>query len=80
VFRISRKDETFHIFLQKLRNLSLIPPPEFTEFLMTRVYDCAKCYIGVTKRALTLRLREHEANFRNHQQNSAVEEHSEIGH
>ena len=42
--------------------------------------DCAKCYIGETKRALKLRIREHEANCRNHKQHSAVVDHSEIGH
>ena len=42
--------------------------------------DCAKCYIGETKRALKLRIREHEANCRNHKQHSAVVDHSEISH
>ena len=78
MFRISRKDETFfHIFLQKLRNI--------LQDTSTGVYripcdDCAQCYIGETKRALTLRLREHEANCRNHKQHSAVVDHSAIGH
>ena len=42
--------------------------------------DCSQCYIGETKRALTLRLREHQANCRNQKQHSAVVDHSAIGH
>jgi len=42
--------------------------------------DCAQCYIGETKRALALRLKEHEANCRNRKQHSAVVDHSAIGH
>ena len=42
--------------------------------------DCSKCYIGETKRALTLRLREHQANCRNQKQHSAVVDHSATGH
>ena len=38
--------------------------------------DCSQCYIGETKRALTLRLREHQANCRNQKQHSAVVDHS----
>ena len=57
------------IFLQKLKNRT-----------STGVYripcdDCSKCYIGETKRALTLRLREHQANCRNQKQHSAVVDH-----
>ena len=37
-------------------------------------------YIGKTKRVLTLRLREHQANCRNQKQHSAVVDHSAIGH
>ena len=78
MFRISKKDEIFfHIFRQKLRNL--------TRDTSTGVYripcdDCSQCYIGETKRALTLRLREHLANCRNQKQHSAVVDHSAIGH
>ena len=42
--------------------------------------DCPQCYIGETKRALTLRLRKHQANCRNQKQHSAVVDHSAIGH
>ena len=47
--------------------------------------DCSKCYIGETKRALTFRLREHQAQSkttfsRNQKQHSAVVDHSAIGH
>ena len=40
--------------------------------------DSSLCYIGETKRALTLRLREHQANCRNQKQHSAVVDHSAI--
>ena len=33
-----------------------------------------------TKRTLTLRLRAHQANYRNQKQHSAVYDHSAIGH
>ena len=42
--------------------------------------DCSQCYIGETKRALTLRIIEHQANCRNHNQHSAVVDHSATGH
>ena len=58
---------------------------EFNIDTSTGVYripcdDCAQFYIGETKRALTLRLREHQANCRNQKQHSAVVDHSAIGH
>ena len=34
--------------------------------------DCSQCYIGETKRALTLRIKEHQANSSNQNQHSAV--------
>ena len=42
--------------------------------------DCSQCYIGETKRALTLRIKEHHANCRNQNQHSAVVDHSATGH
>ena len=42
--------------------------------------DCSQCYIGETKRALTLRIKEHQANCRNQNQHSAVVDHSATGH
>ena len=42
--------------------------------------DCSQCFIGETKRALILRLREHQANCRNQKQHSAVVDHSATGH
>jgi len=90
-FRFLKKNETLlHTFLQKLRNTV-----QYIKDTSTGVYripcgDCAQCYIGETKRALTLRLSEHEANCRKqrlrehepdyHEQHSAVVEHSAIGH
>ena len=41
--------------------------------------DCSQCYIGETKRALTLRIKEHQANCRNQNQHSAVVDHSSTG-
>ena len=78
MFRISKKDEIFfHIFSPKIK--------EFDRDTSTGVYripcdDCSQCYIGETKRALTLRLREHQANCRNQKQHSDVVYHSAIGH
>jgi len=42
--------------------------------------DCSLCYIGETKRALTLRIREHQANCRYQREHSAVVDHSATGH
>ena len=50
----------FSFFLQILkREILLLDSKEF--LVMTVLY---KCYIGETKRAITLRLREHQANCR----------------
>ena len=65
---------------QKGRNLLSYFSPKIKEFdrdTSTGVNripcdDCSQCYIGETKRALTLRLREHQANCRNQKQHSAV--------
>ena len=76
VFRISNEEEIFsHIFRQKLKNLTEILRLESIEFFVTTVLSA----ILVTKRALTLRLREHQANCRNQKQHSAVVDHSAIG-
>ena len=40
----------------------------------------SQCYIGETKRALTLRIKEHQANCSNQNQHSAVVDHSATGH
>ena len=42
--------------------------------------DCSQCYIGEIKRALTLRIKQHQANCRNQNQHSAVVDHSATGH
>ena len=62
-------------YFNKGRNLLLYFSPKIKEFVRdtsTGVYripcdDCSQCYeyIGETKTALTLRLREHQANCRN---------------
>ena len=75
-------------YFKKGRNLLSYFSSKIKELLQstsTGVYripcdDCAQCYIGETKRALTLRLREHQANCRNQKQHSAVVDHSAIGH
>ena len=38
------------------------------------------CYIGEPQRALTLILREHQANCRNQKQHLAMVDHSAVGH
>ena len=53
---------------------------EFDRDTSTGVYripcdDCSQCYFGETKRTLTLRIREHQANCRNQKQHSAVVDH-----
>ena len=70
-----RTKSSFIFFLPKIK--------EFDRGTSTGVYripcdDCSQCYIGETKRALTLR--EHQANCRNQNQHSAVVDHSSIGH
>ena len=40
----------------------------------------SQCYIGETKRALYLRMKEHQANCRNLNQHSVVVDHSATGH
>ena len=63
------------------RNLLSYFSPKFKEFdrdTSTGVYripcdDFSQCYIGETKRALTLKLREHQANCRNQKQHSALQ-------
>ena len=42
--------------------------------------DCFQCYIGETKRALTLRIKEHQAICRNQNQHTTVVDHSATGH
>ena len=72
----------------KGRNLLSYFSPKIKEFdrdTSNGVYripcdDCSQCCIGETKRALTLRLREHKANCRNQKQRTAVVDHSAIGH
>jgi hypothetical protein len=41
---------------------------------------CDKCYVGQTKRALAIRLKEHESNCRNSKQHSAIVEHFSMSH
>ena len=58
---------------------------EFDRDTSTAVYripydDCSQCYTGESKRALTLRLREHQANCRNNKQHSSVVDYLAIGH
>ena len=75
-------------YFKKGRNLLSYFSSKIKEFIRdtsTGVYripcdDCAQCYIGQTKRALTIRLREHQENCRYHRQNSAVVDHSALGH
>jgi hypothetical protein len=79
-------------YYKKGRNLLSYFSPKIKEFnsdTSTGVYripcdDCSRCYIGETKRALTLRMKEHQANCRNKKQQhsgySAVVDHSAIGH
>ena len=75
-------------YFKKGRNLLSYVLPKIKEFdrdTSTGVYripcdDCSQCYIGETKRALTLKLRGHQANCRNQNQHSVVVDHSAIGH
>ena len=75
-------------YFKKGRNLLSIFSSKIKEFnreTSTGVYripcdDCSQCYIGETKRALIVRLREHQANCRNQKQHSAVVDHSATGH
>ena len=58
---------------------------EFNKNTSTEVYripcdDCSQCYFGETKRALTLKIEDHQANCPNQNQHSAVVDHSAIGH
>ena len=41
--------------------------------------DCSRCYICETKRDLTLRIREQQANCQNQKQHSAVVDHCATG-
>ena len=71
------KKESLLSFLKKIK--------EFNRDTSTGVYripcdECSECYIGETKSALILRLREHQANCRNQNQHSAVVDHSAKGH
>ena len=76
VFRISTKDEIFHICRQKLKNLT----DTFSEVYRIPCDDCSHCYICKTKRALTLKLREHQAICRNQNQHSTDVDHLAISH
>ena len=42
--------------------------------------DWFQCYIGGTKLDLTLRIKEHQSNCRNQNQQSEVVDHSATGH
>ena len=76
------------MYFKKGRNLLSYFSPKVKEFdrdTSTGFYripfdDCSQCYIGETKRALTLRSREHQANCRNQKHHSTVVDHSAIGH
>ena len=46
-----------------------------TEVYIIPCDDSYQCYIGDTNRALTVRLREHQANCRNQNQHSVVVDH-----
>ena len=78
----------YSVFKKQQQNLLSYFSPKFKEFdrdTSTGAYripcdDCSQYYIGETKRALTLRLREHQANCRNQKQHSAVVDHSAIDH
>ena len=79
-------------YFKKGRNLLSYFSPKIKEFnkdTSTGVYripcaDCSQCYIGETGRALTIRMKEHQANCRNRNKeksnDSAVVDHSAIGH
>ena len=75
-------------YFKKGRNLLFYFSPKIKESNIdtsTGVYkipcdDCSLCYIGETKRALTLRIREHQANCRYQREHSAVVDHSATGH
>ena len=77
VFRTSTKRNLLSYFSPKIKG--------FDKDTSTGVYripcdNCSQCYIGETKQALTLRIKEHQANCHNHNQHSAVVDHSATGH
>ena len=74
---IQKNEIFFHMFCNKIKD---VDRDSSTEVYRISCDDCSQCYIGDTKRALTSRLRKHQANCRNQNQHLAVVDHSEIGH
>ena len=65
---LKKNDKIFSYFLPQIEEFKEILRLESIEFFVTTVLSA----ILVTKRAVTLRLREHQANCRNQKQHSAV--------